>query len=163
MFLIMFNTGHALPLPGGRSSCPRRSRGGDAACPRENNDSCPRTRNVHVPDPATDRSRTRTVHVREQSVTSFSPRPQTCPRTSPRPRTGNGLDSPRVRHWQRTRTVRGQSADSDCPRPRSGHDRDLSANLRLSRTVRIAASSCPFSRPINFPVHIRIIPAYVLI
>src|SRR2546423_1380143 len=41
-------------------------RGGNANCPRENNGLCPRTRTVHVPVPATDRSRSRTVHVREQ-------------------------------------------------------------------------------------------------
>jgi hypothetical protein len=162
VFFTMFNTRHALPLPGGRSSCPRRNRGGDAACPRENNDLCPRTRTVHVPDPATDRSGSRTVHVREQSVTSFSPRPQTCPRTG------------RVRVQATAWTVRSQALATDANCPWTVHGFGLSTSpfwpcprfvrepqLSRRRPHRGLVVSC--SRPIYFPANARIITAYVLI
>jgi len=103
VFFIMFNTGHALPLPGGRSSCPQRSRGRDATCPRENNDLCPRTRTVHISDPATDSPQSRNVHVDEQSA------------NWPRPRTGIGLDSPQ------SRIGNGRELSMDSPRTRIVH------------------------------------------
>jgi hypothetical protein len=161
-FSLMFNTRHALPLPGGRTSCPRRSRGGDAACPRENNGLCPRTRTVHVPVPATDRSRSRTVHVREQSVTSFSPRPQTCPRTV------------RVRVQATAWTVHGQALATDAHCPWTVHGLGLSTSPvwpcprfvrapQLSRKRPHRGLVMSFSTPFYFPTHARIIPAYVLI
>src|SRR6185503_11390951 len=93
VFFIMVNTGHALPLPGGRSSCPRRSRGGDSAFPRENNDLSMRTRPVHVADPATDRSQSRTVHVHKQ-VRPGTVRSQALATDANRPWTVHGLGLP---------------------------------------------------------------------
>ena len=56
----------------------------------------------------------------------------------------SGLEQSAVRHWQRTRTVRGQSTDSDCPRPRSGDVLDVSANRSCPESVRIEDLSCTF-------------------
>ena len=162
VFFIMVNTGHALPLPGGRSSCPQRSRGKDATCPRENNDLCPRTRTVHVSDPATDSLQSRTVHVHEQSLTSFSPRPQTCSRIV------------RVRVQAMAWTVHGHALATDANRPWTVHGLGLSTSpvWRCPRCVREPQLSRKrphrglvvyFSRPIYFLAHARIIPAYVLI
>jgi hypothetical protein len=143
VFFIMFNTGHALPLPGGRSSCPQRSRGRDATCPRENNDLCPRTRTVHISDPATDSPQSRNVHVHEQSLTSFSPRPQTCPRIG------------RVRVQASAWTVRSHALAMDANCPWTVHGLELSTSpfgpcprfvrdLRLSGTLRdgVAPKQC---------------------
>ena len=134
--------GTRYPYQGGRSSCPQRSRGRDATCPRENNDLCPRTRTVHVSDPATDSPQSRTVHVHEQSLTSVSPRPQTCPRIG------------RVRVQASAWTVGSQAlaTDANCPwtvhgfefsTSRSGHVLDLSATCDCPEADRIADSSCP--------------------
>jgi hypothetical protein len=152
----------ALPLGFTRFLCPRHSRGGDAACPRDNNDLCPRTRTVHVPDPATDRSRSRTVHVREQSLPSFSPRPQTCPRT--------GRVLVQAMAW----TVHGQASakDGNCPWTVHGLERSTSRIWPGPRCVRDPRLSrkCPprtlvvsLSRAIYFPTHAHIIPTYALI
>ena len=152
VFFIKFNTGHALPLPGGRSSCPRRSRGWDAACPRQNNDLCMRTRTVHIADPATDRSRPRTVHVREQSLSSFSPRPQICPRIV------------RVRVQATAWTVRSQALATDANCPWTVHGLGLPTSPvwpcprfvrepRLSRRRPHRGLVMSNSLPIYFPAH----------
>ena len=62
-----FSHKHALPLPGGRSSCPQRSRGKDATCPRENNDLCPGL------GLSTSLIRQRTVHGRGLSLSANCP------------------------------------------------------------------------------------------
>ncbi len=42
--------------------------------------------------------------------------------------------------------VRSLSAISNCPRPRTGHGRNLSANMERQKIIHIAASPCPSCR-----------------
>jgi hypothetical protein len=162
VFLIMFNTGQALPLRERRTWCPRMSRGGHAEYPRKINRSWTWHWPVHGLDSAGDRTRTGTFRVREQSASAFSPRQQSWPRTI-------------HVHAQATASiVREQAtvADANCPQTVRSRDQSTSANWSrrdLSATVDrqridprrcIAVSILP---SINFPVHVRIIPAHVLI
>lgn len=162
MFLIMFKTGHALPLAGARLLSPRGSRGGHAKQSRKMSGSWPRARQIRDPDSVENRTRTQTVRVRELSVSAFSPRKQT------RPRTGHVLGNAAAS------TVREPAAATATHCPQTARSRELSAsaNWSLTKSVRKhgAASNCPHHRiavsilaPINFTVHIRITPAYDLV
>ena len=158
----MFNTGQAKPLRERRTWCPRMSRGGSAECPRN----ISRSRTWHWPvlelDFAGNRTRTGTFRVREQSVSTFSPRQQSRPRTI-------------QVHAQATASfVREQAAamDADCPQTVRSRELSTSANWSRPRFVRDRglAKSCPPRRiavstlpPIHFLVHVRIIPSHVLI
>ena len=135
---------------------------GTRQCPRENKRLCPRTRTVHVSDPATDSPQSRTVHVRELSLTSFSPRPQTCPRIG------------RVRVQASAWTVRSHALATDANCPWTVHGLELSTSpfwpcprfvreLQLSRKRPHQGLVMSFSRPVYLPAQARIIPAYVLI
>jgi len=162
VFLIMFNTGQALPLRERRTWCPRMCRGGHAACPRKINRSWTWHWPVHRLDSAGDRTRTGTYHVREQSVSAFSPRQQSWPRTI------------HVHAQAAASIVREQATatDVDCPQTVRSHDQFTSANWSRTRFVPdrgpaknhlrrcIAMSILP---PIHFPIHVQIIPAHVLI
>lgn len=162
MFLIMFKTGHALPLAGARLLRPRGSRGEHAERPREMSGSWPRARHIRDLDSVGNRAWTQTVRVREQSVSAFSPRTQARPRTGHV--LGNAADS----------TVRKLAAatDSNCPQPVRSRELSTSAIWSQPRSVRerglatnyprrcIAVSILP---PINFPVRIQTIPAHDII
>ena len=162
MFVIMFKTGHALPLRERRTWCPRMNRGGRAAFPRNISRSWTRHRPVHGLDSAGNRTRTGTFRVREQSVSAFSPRQQSCPRTI-------------HVHAQATASIvreRATAAEVNCPQAVRSHEQSTSANWSRTQFVRdrglaknyphrcIAVSILP---SIHFPVHVRIIPAHVLI
>jgi hypothetical protein len=162
VFLIMFKTGHALPLAGARLLRPRSNRGEHAEHPREVSGSWPQARQIHDLDSAGNRTRTQTVRVRELSVSAFSPRKQARPRTGRV--LGNAADS----------AVRESPAatDSNCPQTVRSRELSASANWSLTKSVRKhgAASNCPHHRiavsilpPINFTVHIGITPAYDLV
>ncbi len=162
MFLIMFNTGQALPLRERRTWCPRMSRGGHAVFPRSISHSWTRHRPVHGLDSAANRSRTGIFRVREQSVSAFSPRQQSRPRTI-------------HVHAQATASIlRGQAAAADAKCPQAVRSRDLSTTSNPPRTqsVRELGPAMNYPRrciavsilpPIQFLVHVRIIPAHVLI
>ena len=162
MFLIMFKTGHALPLAGARLLRPRGSRGGRAEYPREVSGSWPRARQIRDHDSAGNRTRAQTVRVREQSMSAFSPRKRARPRTGRV--LGNAADS----------AVRESVAvtDSNCPQAARSRELSTSANWSRAQFVREhgSATNCPrrciavsILPPIIFPVHIRITPAYDLV
>lgn len=162
MFLIMFKTGHALPLAGARLLRPQGSRGGHAEHPREVSGSWPRARQIRDLDSAGNRARTKTVRVHELSVSAFSPRKQTRPRTGRV--LGNAADS----------TVREPAAATATNCPQTVRCRDLSTSPNWSRAQSVRergpATNCPrrciavsILPPIIFPVHIRITPAYDLV
>lgn len=77
VFLIMFKTGHALLLPGGRILRPRMRREADAGQPLDSRVSRPRQWLFRDLKSATVRAQPRTIRGREQSATAFRPRPQT--------------------------------------------------------------------------------------
>ena len=81
VFQIIFNSGQALPLPGGRFSFPRIGRGGDTERLRNMYRSWPQTRPGHGHDPVQCRPRTQTVRVHEPSTAVNSPRPRSWPQT----------------------------------------------------------------------------------
>ena len=162
MFLIMFKTGHALPLAGARLLRPRGSRGEHAEHPREMSDSWPRARQIRDHDSAENKTRTQTVRVREQSVSAFSPRKQARPRIGSV--LGNAADS----------AVRESAAATNSSCPQIVRSRELSTSPNWSRTHSVRecgpAKNCPHQRiavsilpPINFPVRIQLIPAYDLV
>ena len=162
MFLIMFKTGHALPLAGARLLRPRGSRGEHAEHPREVGGSWPRVRQIRDHDSAKNKTRTQTVRVREQSVSAFSPREQARPRTSRV--LGNAADSG-VREW-------AAATDSNCPQTVCSRELSTSSNWSRTHSVRERgpAKNCPHHRiavsilpPINFPVRIQTIPAHDII
>ena len=162
MFVIMFKTWHALPLRERRTWCPRMSRDGHAEFPRKISRLWTLHRPVHGLDSAGNRTRTGTFRVREQSVTAFSPRQQSRPRTIPV-------------HAQATASIvreRTAATDVNCPQTVRSREQSMSANWSRTQFVRdrglaknyphrcIAVSILP---SINYPVHVRIIPAHVLI
>ena len=159
MFLIMFKTGHALPLAGARLLRPRSSRGGHAENPHEVSGAWPRARQIRDLDSAENRTRTQTVRVRELSVSAFSPRKQT------RPRTGHVLGNAAAS------TVREPAAATATHCPQTVRSRELSTSANWSRAQSVRepdpTTRCPrrciavsILPPINFMVHIRITPAY---
>jgi hypothetical protein len=158
----MFNTGQALPLRERRTWCPRMSRGGHAEYPRKTIRSWTRYWPVHGLDSAGDGTRTGTFHVREQAVSAFSPRQQSCPRTI-------------HVHAQATASIVREQATAayvDCPRTVRSRDQSTSVNWSRTRFIRdrgsaknhpcrcIAVSILP---SIHFPIRVQIIPAHVLI
>lgn len=162
MFLIMFKTGHALPLAGARLLRPRGSRGGHAEHPREVSGSWPRAWQIRDLDSAANGTRSQTVRVREQSVSAFSPRKQARPRTGRV--LGNAADS----------TVREPAAATATLCPQTARSLELSASANWSRAQSVRehglATNCPrrciavsILPPIIFPVRIQIIPAYDLV
>ncbi len=162
MFLIMFKTGHSLPLAGARLLRPRGSRGERAEQPREVSGAWPRARQIRDPDSAVNRTRTQTVRVREQSMSAFSPRKQARPGTV------------HVLGHATASTVRepAVAADSNCPQLVRSRELSTSANWSRAQSVRDAslARNCPrrclavsILPPTQFPVHIHFIPAHVLV
>jgi hypothetical protein len=162
VFLIMFKTGHALPLAGARLLRPRGSRGEHAGCPRKLIGSWPQARQIRDPDLGGERTCPRTIHIREQSVSAFSPRKQA------RPRTGRVLGNAAAS------TVREPAAVTATNCPQTVRCRELSTSPNWSRAQSVRehgpATNCPrrciavsIPPPIIFPVHIRITPAYDLV
>jgi len=162
VFLIMINTGQALPLVATRILRPRMSRGGSAEQSRNAIGSRPRQQPVREPGLTIHRAHPRAVHVREQSAIAFCPRPQTRKRTVLEHGQGSAL------------AIREQATTSDRTQPPSVHDlgRFTSSTAPLTRTFRRSqlAMACPRQRirvfvspPTRFPVHIHFIPAYGLI
>ena len=162
MFLIMFKTGHALPLAGARLLRPRSNRGEHAEHPREMNGSWPRARQIRDRDLVGEMTCPRIVHVREQSVSAFSPRKQA------RPRTG------RVLGHAAASTVRESAAATDSNWPQIVRSRELSTSANWSRTQSVRehgpVTICPrrciavsILPPIIFQVRIQTIPAYDLV
>ena len=162
MFLIMFKTGHALPLAGARLLRPRGSRGERSEYPREVSGAWPRTWQIRDRDSVGERPCPRTVHVLELSMSAFSPRKQA------RPRTVRVLGSAAVS------TVRESAAATGSNCPQTVRSRELSTSPNSSRTQFVrehgSATNCPrrciavsILPPINFPVCIQTIPAYDLI
>lgn len=162
MFVIIFKTGHALPLVGTRFLRPRSNRGGSAKQPRAVCDSWPRTRQIRDLDSDENRTCPQTVRVHDQSVSAFSPRPQSRPPTI---RVLDHAPASIVREQASAtatncpQTVRrlNLSASADSPRARIVHEPQPAKNCPRRRIV---ASILP---PINFPVRIHVIPAYDLI
>ena len=154
MFLIMFKTGHALPLRKRRTWCPRISRGGHAEYPRKINRSWTWYWPVHGLDSAGDRTRTGTFRVREQAAYAFSPQQQSWPRTihvhaqatdsivrhqatvadENCPQTVRSREQSTSPNWPRTRF---------CPRPWTGKE----SSATLHRRVHPAVNQFPGSRP----------------
>lgn len=162
MFLIMFKTGHALPLAGARLLRPQSNRGERAERPREMSGSWPRARQIRDRDSVKNRTRTQTVRVREQSVSAFSPRKQASPRTG------------RVLGNAAASIVREPAAAADSHCPQTVRNRELSTFANWSRAQSVRehgpATNCPrrciavsILSPISFPVRIQINPAYVLV
>ena len=162
MFLIMFRTGHALLLPGGRFSSPRSGRGASAEQPRNIGNSWPQTRPFRKRGQSQCRAWTQIIRVREQSTSAFRSRQQAWQQ---------------IVHIRELSTAftgrnRGLAAYIQCPQSVRRHE--LSTPVSLPQTGigrafqqatsrprhRIAVSALP---PTSFPVHIQIIPAYVLI
>jgi hypothetical protein len=162
VFLIMFKTGHALPLRERRTWCPRMNRGGSANCPRNISRSWTWHRPVHGLDSAGNRTWPRTFRVHGQSVSAFSPRQQSRPRTI-------------HVHAQATALIVREQAtavDADCPQTVRSHELSTSANWSRPQSVRERglAKCCPPRRiavsilsPIHFLIHIQIISLHVLI
>ena len=162
MFLIMFKTGHALPLAGARLLRPRGSRGEHAECPREVSGSWPRTRQIRDLDSLREMTCPRTGHVREQSVSAFSPRKQARPRSIHV--LGKALAS----------IVREPAAASatHCPQTVRSVELSTSANSARAQSVREhgPATNCPrrciavsILPLISFPVRVQTIPTYDLV
>ena len=162
MLVIMFKTGHALPLNFVRILRPRSSRGVSAECPRDGCGSWPRTRQIHDRDSVENRTRTQTIHVHELSVSAFSPRQPSCPRTI------------HVRAQATASIVREQAAAADADCPQTVRSRGLSTTANSSRTQSFRelgpVTRCPRHRLtvsilplIHFPIHIQINPSHDLV
>jgi hypothetical protein len=140
VFLIMFKTGHALLLPGGRFLSPRSGRGLDAECPRNS-----------PAHPLHD-------HGRVQSVTVSWPCPQPRPQSVP------------VRVPVRAEAVRDQSTSANypCPRPVRSRAQSMTVSSPCSWTVRdrVESVKCPGHGCIASAlrtIHLHILSAYVRI
>jgi len=162
MFLIVFKTGHALPLVGTRNLRPRSNRGEGAGQLRKVCALWPRMRQIHGLDSARNGMWTQTLRVPEQSVSAFRPRPQSRPQTI------------RILDYAPASTVPkpAEAVDSHCPQTVRSLELSTTAHLSRPRAVRELRLAENFHRrhidvsispPINFPVCIQIIPAYVLI
>lgn len=159
MFPIMFKSGQALLLPGGRSSRPRHGREAGAEQPRNVTRSWPQTRHFHDIEPVQDRTQPRVSHVHDQSLIPFSPRHESRPRTV------------RVRAQATASFVREQAAAAVVNRPQIGRSREKSSSTNWSQTRfvrdRGPAKTDPRRRiavtawaSANFPVFIQIISPY---
>ena len=159
MFPIMFKSGQALLLPGGRSWSPRHGRETGAEQPRNVTDSWPQTRHFHDIKPVQDRTQPRIGHVHDQSVIPFNPRRESHPRTV------------RGRAQATASIVSEQAAAAVVNQPQTGRSRKQSSSANWSQTQfvrdrgpaktdprrRIAVSSWALA---NFPVFIQTISPY---
>jgi hypothetical protein len=162
VFLIMFKKGQALLLPGGRFLSPRNGRGEGAEQPRNIGDSWPQTRPFRERGQSQCRARTQIIRVREQSISAFRPRQQAWQQTV------------RIHGFATAFTVRKKELAVAISCPQSVRRLETSTPMNLPQTGigrafqqatnrpqhHIAISVFP---PTSFPVHIQIIPTYVLI
>ena len=159
MFPIMFKSGQALLLPGGRSWSPRHGRETGAEQSRNVTGSWPQTRLFHESEPGQDRTQPRIGHVRDKSVIPFNPCRESHPRTV------------RVRAQATASIVRKQAGAADVNRPQTIRSLKQSSPANWPRTQfvhdrgpaktdprrRIAVSSWASA---NFPVFIQTISPY---
>jgi len=159
VFPIMFKSGQALLLPGGRSWSPRHGRETGAEQPRNVTDSWPQTRHFHDIKPVQDRTQPRIGHVHDQSVIPFNPRRESHPRTV------------RVRAQATASIVREQAVAADVNRPHTIRSLKQSSPANWPRTqfVRDRGPAKSNTRrcigvsawaSANFPVFIHIISPY---
>jgi len=159
VFLIMFNRRHALPLPGGRFSCPRIVRGAGAERLRNIYCSWPQTRPIRRLEQPMRRAHQRIIRARERSVSAISSLQQTCSRAA------------RIRDGATTATVLEPAAAVAIKCPLAIRSRDLSTpvippriptirNLQLARNDSRHRSVQPTSWPVGFPDRIQAIPYY---
>ena len=162
MFLIMFRTGHALLLPGGRFSSPRTSRGESAERPRDISNSWPQTLQFHEHGQGQCRTWTRIIRVHGQSTSVFCPQPRVRQQTV------------HIRALSTAFTGRKRELAVDINCPQSVRRHELSTPMSLPQTgiglVFQQATNRPRHRiavstlsPTGFRVHIQIIPTYVLV
>jgi hypothetical protein len=158
----MFKTGHALPLVLTRILRPRIGRGEYLKPPRDIDRLWSRTRQIRDQEQSENKTVTRPMRVREQSMSALSPRPQS------RSQTGS------IREPIAASSVRGQASAVDAHCPRTVHRPGLATSASSPRTGIVRepcpARNCPRRRilgsswsPSPFQVRIRIIPSYVLI
>jgi hypothetical protein len=159
VFQIIFNSGQALPLPGGTFSWPRIGRGEGRGWLRDMHRSWPQTRPDHGHDLVQCRPRTQFIRAHEQSASAFCPRPQSRPQTVRK----LGLATDSIVQEQTKATV------MDCPQPVRSRELSTNANWPRPRFVRSRrpVKNCPqsgialsTSLSANFPVHIQPIPIY---
>jgi hypothetical protein len=156
VFLIMYNTGQALPLVATRILRPRMSRGVSAEQPRNIIGSRPRQQPVREPGLTEHRAHPRIVHVREQSAIAFCPRPLTRQRTV----LERGQAPASAIREQAAAVVRTQSpavhdlgrSMSSIALPTRTFQDPLWATGSLTHCLRIALSP-----PMDYAVHIRFI------
>lgn len=159
MFPIMFKSGQALLLPGGRSWSPRHGRETGAEQPRKVTGSWPQTRHFHDIELIQDRTQPRIGHVHDQSLIPFSPRHESHPRTI------------RVRAQATASIVSEQAAAAVVNQPQTGRSRKQSSSANWSQTqfVRDSGPATIDSRPrivvsawvtANFPVFTQTISPY---
>ena len=156
MFLIMFKTGHALLLPGGRFPCPRSGGVENAEWSRDRAGSWPQTRHSRVLDSDVNWPRPHTMRACGQSMSPFNPRQQACQRMF------RDLDK------SLSLSVREQAFASDANYSSPVRVRELfmSANVSHSRNVQapLTAAQGLHRRifvfallSVNFPFHIQTI------
>jgi hypothetical protein len=159
VFLIMFKTRHALPLPGGRFSCPRIGRCGGAERLRNMYRSWPQTRHGHGQELVKCRTRTQTGRVRKQSVSASCPRQQSRSQTV------------RIHELAMASIVHehASAAVADCPQTVRSHELSAPANspqTRIVHELQLARNCSRHGRvpsrsvPASFQVYIQIIPNY---
>jgi hypothetical protein len=157
-----FRTGQALPLVFTRFLRPCTRRGEYAKHPRDIPCRCAETRQIRELKQSTIGMRTRSIRVRERSMSAFSPKPQAWSQPA------------RVREWITVCSVRRQAVTKDTACPQTRHNLELSAspNSAWTRTFREprVAKNCPCRRILvsissltRFPVRIPITPYYALI
>ena len=162
MFLIMFRTGQALPLPFGTFLRPRIGRVVRAERARNIGGSWPQTRQFHEHGQAQCRTWSRIIRVHEQSTSVFCPHPRIRQQTvhiRELSTTFTGRNRELAVALQCPQSVRRQECSTPMNLPQTGIDRAFQQATNRPRH-RIAVSILP---PTSFPVHIQIIPTYVLI
>jgi hypothetical protein len=162
VILIMFNTGHALPLVETRILRPRMVRGADAQQPRRGDGSRPQQWPVRDLDFAAIKPQSRTLQGRAHITVSICPRPQT---------------------WQQVVRERGQApskpslgqamaTNSPCPSPVREFGEPATTGRPLTKTGRGLCTAKAwlhhhigafFWPPTEFPIHIKLAPIYGLI
>jgi hypothetical protein len=158
----MFKTGQALPLVLTRILRPRISRGEYLERSRDIDRAWPRARQIRDQDQAENRTLTRPMRVREQSMSALSPRPQS------RSQTGS------IHERIAASLVREQGLEANTHCPKTVRSLELSASANPGRTGTLReprqVRNYPHRRilvsiwsPSRFQVRIRIIPSYVLI
>ena len=159
---MVFKTRHALPLPFGTFSRPRIGRVVRAERARNISGSWPQTRPIRERGQSQCRAWTQIIRVREQSTSVFCPHPRVRQQTV------------HIHELSTAFTGRNHELAADIQCPRSVRRHEWSTPMSLPQTGigrafeqatnrprhRIPVSILP---PTSFPVHIQIIPTYVLI